>query len=155
MFISEIIKKLTQNKNENEISVKIHPTHENLSEYRKIIDPINPKIQIFQKEDLKKLINDTDLIITPVSSTAVISGLIMRKCIIIWNIYDVQNDVLLENDLALECRNSTELLDLVHRAKKWEFPEEKIHKFTLKYLFKSDGKSSERIANAIVQIIKK
>ena len=155
LFISEIIKKLKQTKNENEVLIKIHPTHENLFEYKNIVDLVDPKIPIFQKENLNELIEQSDLIITSVSSTVAISALIMRKPIIIWNIFDVQNDILLENNLALECKNPNELPDLIDNAKKWNLPERKIEEFLSKYFFKTDGKASERIADEILHIVKK
>ena len=152
LFISEVIKKLIKIKDNNEISIKIHPTHENLKEYRKIIDEIDPEIPIFQKESLEKLIHETDLIITPVSSSSAITGLIARKQIIIWNVFDVKNDVLIDNDLAIECKDPNKLLELIENAKKRKYSNEKIDKFISRYLFKVDGKSTERIANAILKI---
>jgi UDP-N-acetylglucosamine:LPS N-acetylglucosamine transferase len=155
LFILEIIKKIEQIKNKNEVLIKIHPTHESLFEYRNIVDLVDPKIPILQKENLNELIDQADLIITSVSSSVAISALIMRKPIIIWNIYDVKNDILLENNLALECKNPDEILNLIDNAKKWNLPERKIEEFLSKYCFKTDGKASERIANGILHIIKK
>ncbi len=151
LFITEVIEKII--KNDNEIVVKIHPTHENLDEYRKIIDKIDPEIPVFQEEDLKELIENTDLIITPVSNSSVISGLIQKKQIIIWNVFDVQNDILLENNLAVECKDPNELLSLIEHSKKREYSNEKVDEFISKYLFKADGKATERIAKAILKIL--
>jgi hypothetical protein len=152
LFISEVINKLIKIKDNNEISIKIHPTHENLKEYRKIIDEIDPEIPIYQKESLEKLIYETDLIITPVTGSSTITGLIARKQIIIWNVFDVKNDVLIDNYLAIECKDPNKLLDLIKNAKKKKYSNKKIDKFISEYLFKVDGKATERIANKILKV---
>ena len=151
LFISEIIKKI-EHKEKNEIFFKIHPTHENLNEYKKIVNSIDPKIIIYQKEELVDLIKKADLIISPVSSTSVVSALIQKKPIIIWNVFEVQNDSLLENKLALECKDPNELGDLVEKSKTMKISDKKIEEFIAKYLFKADGKAAERIADAIFKL---
>ena len=75
-----------------------------------------------------------------------VSGLILRKHIIIWNVFDVQNDVLIENNLALECKDPNGLLKLIEDTKKWAPKNERIDEFILNFKKSLHNETVDNIA---------
>ena len=124
MFIQEVIKAVP--KDEFEVVIKIHPTLEDLKDYTNILEPINSSINVTQNANLAELILNADIIITPVSGTSVICALIARKPIIIWNVFNVEKDVLIQNELALLCKDQKMILEQIRKAETWLPKEEKI-----------------------------
>ena len=152
-FVEEIIKAIPRN--EFEIIIKIHPTLENLKDYTNIVEPINSSVNVTQTANLVELILNADIIITPVSGTSAVCALIARKPIIIWNVFNVENDALIQNELALPCKDQKMILEQIRKAETWLPNEEKIEQFTREYLHASDGKASERTAVEIVNFLKR
>ena len=152
-FVEETIKAIPRN--EFEIIIKIHPTLEDLKDYTNIVEPINSSVNVTQNASLVELILNADIIITPVSGTSVICALIARKPIIIWNVFNVEKDVLIQNELALLCKDQKMILEQIRKAETWLPKEEKIEQFTREYLHASDGKASERTAVEIVNFLKR
>jgi CDP-glycerol glycerophosphotransferase (TagB/SpsB family) len=152
-FVEEIIKAIPRN--EFEIIIKIHPTLENLKDYTNIVEPINSSVNVTQNANLVELILNADIIITPVSGTSAVCALIARKPIIIWNVFNVENDALIQNELALPCKDQKMILEQIRKAEIWLPNEEKIKQFTREYLHASDGKASERTAVEIVNFLKR
>tara|TARA_B100001765_G_scaffold206366_1_gene163551 strand:- start:88 stop:789 length:702 start_codon:yes stop_codon:yes gene_type:complete len=152
-FVEEIIKAIPRN--EFEIIIKIHPTLEDLKDYTNIVEPINSSVNVTQNANLVELILNADIIITPVSGTSAVCALIARKPIIIWNVFNVENDALIQNELALPCKDQKMILEQIRKAETWLPKEEKIEQFTREYLHASDGKASERIADEILNFLKK
>jgi CDP-glycerol glycerophosphotransferase (TagB/SpsB family) len=150
--VEEIIKAIPRN--EFEIIIKIHPTLENLKDYTNIVEPINSSVNVTQNANLVELILNADIIITPVSGTSAVCALIARKPIIIWNVFNVENDALIQNELALPCKDQKMILEQIRKAETWLPNEEKIEQFTREYLHASDGKASERTAVEIVNFLK-
>jgi len=116
----EMLKELEKEfdgKNEKiSLSIKIHPVSENIIQYKKLLKP-NSNIQVIQKDDVFELISKSDIIITSCTSTAAIICLIMKKPIIIWNYFNIKNDLLLSEKMVLECKKSSELVNNLERAK--------------------------------------
>ena len=152
-FVEEIIKAIPRN--EFEIIIKIHPTLEDLKDYTNIVEPINASVNVTQNANLVELILNADIIITPVSGTSAVCALIARKPIIIWNVFNVENDALIQNELALPCKDQKMILEQIRKAEIWLPKEEKIEQFTREYLHASDGRASERIADEILNFLKK
>ena len=153
LFVQEVIKAIPNV--EFEVVIKIHPTSENLEEYTDILESINSEINVTQNTNLVELILNADIIITPVSATAVVCGLIARKPIIIWNVFNVGNDVLIQNELALPCKDKKMILEQIRKAETWIPSEEKIEQFVREYLHASDGMASARTATEILNYLKK
>ena len=151
-MIKETITSLNQFHKETSLVIKIHPTAENYTEYNQLLEKFE-NVQLSQKDDIIDLINKTDIIITPTTSTATIIALIMNKPIIVWNYFHVEDDILLRAGAVLECKNISELnncLDSVESFRKKNA--EKINKLietTLSY-----GDSSQIIANEILNLLK-
>ena len=151
-FVEELVKAIPSN--EFDVTIKIHPTHEDLKDYRDIIDPLNSTIEVTQNANLVELILNADIIIAPVTATSTICSLIARKPIIIWNVFNVENDALIQNKLALPCKNNKMILEQIRKAEKWMPKEEEIEKFVTENFHSSDGMASARIANEILNVLK-
>jgi hypothetical protein len=137
-------------------SIKIHPTSENLDEYKKIMASVDSKIPIFQKQDLVDCLKDVDVVISMSSSTAGLISLILKKPMIIWNYFNVKNDLFLDNKVVLECKNIEKLSDYVKYVLEVNpATKEKLQSVMSNVLYKTDGKASERIADEILKLIKK
>ncbi len=151
-MIEEVITSLNKFHKETSLVIKIHPTGEDYAEYKQLLEKFE-NVNLSQKDDIMDLINKSDVIITPVTSTAAFIALIMNKPIIIWNYFHVEQDLLLRTDTVLECKNISELnncLDSVESFRKKNA--EKINKLietTLSY-----GDSSQIIANEILNLLK-
>ena len=81
-MIKETISSLNQFHKETSLVIKIHPTGESYIEYKQLLEKFE-NIHLSQKDDIIDLISKSDVIITPVTSTATIIALIMNKPIII------------------------------------------------------------------------
>ena len=156
-MIKETITSLNQFHKETSLVIKIHPTAEDYTEYKQLLEKFE-NVCISQKDDIIDLISKSDVIITPTTSTATIIALIMNKPIIIWNYFHVEQDLLLGTGTVLECKNISELSNCLDSAKSFrEKNAEKINKLINEFLtnWKCDGKSSQRIAGEILDFVKK
>jgi hypothetical protein len=108
-MIKELVSEYKKLNNNISLQIKIHPTSENYKEYEQELNKYKTDIELFQFEDHYKLIKESDIILTNSSHTAAIISIILRKPVIIWNYFNVHNDVLLENNAALRCKNISEL----------------------------------------------
>ena len=100
------------------------------------------------------LVNKSDVVITPVTSTAAIIALIMNKPIIIWNYFHVEQDLLLRTDTALECKNISELNNCLDSAESFrEKNAEKINNIIDENF--SYENPSQLIADEILDFIRK
>ena len=152
LFIQKVTKAIP--KNEFDVIIKIHPTHEDLDDYTNILGSLNSSVSVIQNANLAELILNADIIITPVSGTSAITAFVARKPIIIWNVFNVENDVLVDKELALECKNQKMILKQIRKAETWLPKEEKIEQFIKEFLHSSDGKASERIVDGILNFLK-
>ena len=151
-MIKETITSLNQFHKETFLVIKIHPTAENYTEYKQLLEKFE-NIHLSQKDDIIDLINKSDVIITPVTSTAAIIALIMNKPIIIWNYFHIEQDLLLRTDTALECKNISELNNCLDSAESFrEKNAEKINKLIEANL--SYGNPSQIITNEILNFLK-
>lgn len=154
-IVKEIATEISKNKNEMSLTLKIHPSSENISEYRTIIDEIDKSIKIFQQGDIIEFILDTDVVLSFLSSTtALLYGLIARKPIVICNFYDAKNDLFLNKGLALECKESGKLLSVIHESMTKDFANNsKINDFIRSFFYKLDGHAADRICDSIMTLL--
>ena len=152
-MISKTILNLQELKKEFSLMIKIHPTSENYSEFKQFVGK-SENIHLSQKDDIIELLTETDIVITPITSTAAVIALIMNKPIILWNYFHAEWDLLLRKNVVLECKNETELgycIDSVEMFRKNN--SEKINQFILENF--GYGNASQRIVNEILDLIKK
>ena len=152
-MIKETISSLNQFHKETSLVIKIHPTGESYIEYKQLLEKFE-NIHLSQKDDIIDLISKSDVIITPVTSTAAIIALIMNKPIIIWNYFHVEQDLLLRTHTALECKDISELGNCLDSVKSFrEKNAERINKFIDENF--SYGNSLQRVVSEILDLVKK
>ena len=152
-MIEETITSLNKFHKETSLVIKIHPTGESYIEYKQLLEKFE-NIHLSQKDDIIDLISKSDVIITPVTSTATIIALIMNKPIIIWNYFHVEQDLLLRTDTVLECKDISELGNCLDSVKSFrEKNAERINKFIDENF--SYGNSSQRVVSEILDLVKK
>jgi len=152
-MIKETITSLNQFHKETSLVIKIHPTGESYTEYSQLLEKFE-NVHLSQKDDIIDLISKSDIIITPTTSTATIIALIMNKPIIIWNYFHVEGDILLRTGAVLECKNISELSNCLDSVKSFrEKNAEKINNIIDENF--SSGNSSQRIADEILDLVKK
>ena len=69
---------------------------------------------------------DVDIIITPTSSTVTVFSLILNKPIVIWNVFEVDEDVLVQRKLVTECTDENDIISSIERALAFQTSESKI-----------------------------
>ena len=152
-MIKETVTSLNQFHKEISLVIKIHPTGENYTEYSQLLEKFE-NVHLSQKDDIIDLISKSDVIITPVTSTAAIIALIMNKPIIIWNYFHVEQDLLLRTYTALECKDISELGNCLDSVKSFrEKNAERINKFIDENF--SYGNSLQRVVSEILDLVKK
>ena len=152
-MINKTILKLQELKKEFSLIIKIHPASENYTEFKQFVGK-SENIHLSQKDDIIELLTETDIVITPVTSTAAVIALIMNKPIILWNYFHAEWDLLLRKNVVLECKNETELgycIDSVEMFRKNN--SEKIDQFILERF--GSGNVSQLIVNEIFDLIRK
>ena len=135
------------------LTVKIHPSTARLSEYESLIHSIDKSIKIHQKGDIRDFLDDADVYISSEISTGEFFAVIARKPIIICNFFNNKNsNLLVENNVAKLCKHPENLLSIIKET--YPNPKSEItrQKFIQKYLYKEDGRSSERISNSLIKL---
>ena len=151
-MIEETITSLNKFHTETSLVIKIHPTGEDYTEYKQLLEKFE-NVHLSQKDDIIDLVNKSDVIITPVTSTAAIIALVMNKPIIIWNYFHMKEDLLLRKGAALECKSVSELHNCLDSIESFrEKNAEKINKLIETTL--SCGNSSQVITNEILNFLK-
>lgn len=151
----KIITKITENKEKIQLTIKVHPTTARLQEYKELVNPIDPSIDIIKEGNVADIIQNYDVIISERFSSAEMYGIIARKPIIMCNFFNLPYDILLEKKLAIECKRSEHLLEKIFQSlepnKEYEILREE---FLRESIYMLDGKAGERIAKKLLEIIK-
>jgi hypothetical protein len=154
--VSSVVRALSeQSTNKVNLRVKIHPKTERLDVYKEILSPINPNIEIIQTANLLDLINDSDMVISFCSSSALIQALLLNKPIFIMNIFneDINRNIYLKEDLAIECKTVESLLRVIHDVEVEGIAGKDPSAFIEKTFYRFDGKCSERAAEALLDLL--
>lgn len=136
---------------------KIHPASEKKEEYEKLFSKYEFDFQIFQSEDLGDIISNSNIVLGYGDSWSLWYALIMNKPIIIINFvnYPIKLIPFLQAGVAYEVRNESELIELISNIQNLKTDKFKQETFLKNYLYKLDGKASERSAKAILELINK
>lgn len=152
----QILEILDKNEDNISVTIKIHPTTARIEEYNNLVKPFNNNIPIIQKGNVLDLLDEFDVIISERFSSAEMYAIIARKPIIMCNFGSLPYDLLLEKKLAIECKNSEQLVEKIHESLKNNSKYEEIReKFLKESIFKLDGNTSERIASSLLKIANK
>jgi len=159
LIFNQIVQKLSEHKNDFSLKIKIHPAASKIDDYKKLLEKIDSEISIFQNGSIEDFLEDTDLVITYSSlSTGVQYAALMGIPVIICNFFSRHDRIwsLTDSKLAIECQNIDKLLSSIKNSlndnSDLEF---NLKNYVEKNLYKDDGKASERMANAIFDLLKK
>lgn len=145
-------------KEEMELALKIHPTSELIQDYEELFEKIGLKVPIFQTEDLFEVVSESDIVLTLEGGTwANWSAIFSGKPLIVVNTLrdnEVSKFPYLKEKIAYELNDIKELPTIIEEMQK-NSNSEKNKEFIEKQHYKFDGKSSERSAIAIIDLIQK
>lgn len=153
-LVRGIVSEISKHSNEMSLVVKIHPSSEILSEYQSLINPIDFTIPIYNKGDVLDFIEESDVIISYSTSASVMQALMLKKSIIICNFFNLESDVMLERGLAYDCKELSSLIPSIRQAISSNPTNKKVEEFISDFFYKSDGLSSERMSDAIFNLLK-
>ena len=159
-FFNSLFSKLSSDSN-IEFALKIHPAQENKIFYTNFLKNLNLNISIFQSENLQDLIQNYDLILSFGASTTHSEISYSGKRLILLNSGTnlpkfplVQEGI--QSGHVMECKNIQDLNDVVVEfAKKDIKVSQKFIEERKKLFYKFDGKSAERGADAILNLVNK
>jgi len=157
-FLKELFQIL---KNNNfEFSIKIHPTSENLDEYRQITKNFGINVKIFQMEDIWKILPDYELVISfGFSNSHTELSFAGQKLIILNPNQEFPLMDLVEEGKScghvMNCSDFSDLPSLIHKLNKKEVTlTDEFLKARNELFYKNDGKSAERGSEAILNLLK-
>ncbi len=145
------------NAEEFDLSIKIHPSSESLSEYQELLNGMSNDPKLYQKGDVLEYLKDADVVVTFASTSSILYSVLLKKPVVIVDfLNDPFDNVFLKNGLAQECKQKNDLLPIVRNVLKSNpLTQSKIDEFTSEYLYKFDGKASERVCEMIFSFLKK
>ena len=156
-IFKEIVKKL--NDSNFSVKIKIHPSGSKLEDYQKLLEDIDIQIPIFQSGSIEDFLYKTNLVITYSSvSTGIQYAALLGIPIIICNFFNREDKIwsLKDSNLALEIKDVNELLPKINESlKEISTSESNLKQYIEKYLYRDDGKSSERMVNAVFNLLEK
>lgn len=156
MIIKEIVRKIHLHKNEISLIVKIHPSSEILEDYQSLINEIDSSIPIFKEGDIMEFIENSDVVISFPSSSALLYALLAKKPIIECNFFNLGIDILVEKGLTMECTNASDVVTLINQVlSRNPASAEKVGDFVKDFLYKPDGHAAERICDEIINLLEK
>ena len=110
---------------------------------------------VIQKGNVIDFLEDTDIVVAFSSTSSVLLySLIAKKPIILCDFFNRFRAYVLERGLALHCTKPTQITSLISEIKN-ENPanQEKVNQFIKEFCFKSDGNSSQRLAESMLNLL--
>lgn len=157
-FLRNLLNNLS-NKDELEISLKIHPTSENISDYEKLCQKFGINVRIYQKESFWSIAENFDIIVTYGYTT------LHSECALIGYrvvLFETNNEFrvmpfvnsAIKSGFIQKCHSFDKLIPIIFELtkKNVKFNQEQEEEIQ-RILYKFDGKSSERVVNAILKLI--
>lgn len=156
-IVKQIITEISKHKNEISLTVKIHPSSEIFDEYQDLIHAIDPSVTINQTGDSGIYLEEADVILSYSTSSSPMRACLLKKPLIFCNFFNtLENDMMLERGLAIDCRESNSLISSIKKILITNpATPEKVDQFIEDVFYKSDGRSSERVSEAILSLLKK
>ena len=155
-LVRDVVTEISKHKDQMSLTVKIHPSSEQIKDYEELIYPIDKSITIHKDGDVAEYIKNSDVIIAYSGSSSLVYALADKKPIIICNFYDLEADLFQEKGVVLECNNKSMIIPSIEKIiRSNPITNEKIDRFIEEFFYKLDGRASERIGNAILNLLKK
>jgi hypothetical protein len=159
-FLTELFSKLSDNFN-IEFALKIHPSQENKSFYKNFLKNLNLNVPIFQSENLQDLFPNYDLLISYGFSTShSVISYSGKRLILLNSGKKTPRFPLIEEGIqsghVMECNDIKDLNNMINEfVKKDVEVSQKFIDARKKLFYKFDGKSAERGADAILNLLNK
>jgi len=145
-------------KNDFEISLKIHPSSSIMEEYTNALEgkTLNP-ISIFQSENLIELLNNYDLVVTYGGSGAIHDSALLGKPIVnlVFNKYLTGQAAHHDEKIISHCKNIKFLISDIQNSHQKIITLKDVENFFQKYLGYSQGKPSDHAADIIYTFFQK
>jgi len=157
-FLTKLLTILGDN-SKFKISIKIHPTSENLGYYQNLLQSLDLSISIFQSEDLWDLIPNNDVFISYGSSQALGDLAFSQKRTISISVGEPLQGVPLVNEaissgFIVKCKHLDDLPDIITSiVNSSPKPNDEYLSERSKLFFNFDGKSAERSTNTILSFL--
>lgn len=139
-----------------EVAVKIHPSTASREEFvEEIMKKLPTKIELYQKENLVNLLNQYDIMVSYGGSGAILYGVLLGKPVINlqFNTRATGNNVWIDDNLIIKCESFNTLVSNIMKSKKTIFQKKHYDNFIKTNLGIFDGRSSERAAIVITEIL--
>jgi len=138
-----------------DLQIKIHPLSENLNTYKNLLSKNNLSFPIFQKEELERIIMPSDIVITYGYSSGTLEANLMKKPVIVINLYDypLEKMPFVKYGLAYELNDIKKLKQTIEKINIEKIDDIKLSRFISDTIFKFDGKATKRSAEAILDIL--
>ena len=154
-LIQGIVTEISKRKNEMSLTVKIHPSSELLTDYQKLIHPIDESVAIHKDGDVAEFIKNSDVVIAYSGSSSLVYAIMCKKPIIVCNFYNLESDIFQEKGVVIECKNKSAIIPLIEEViESNPVTKEKADNFIEEFFYKLDGRASERIGNALLNLSK-
>jgi len=154
-LVRGIVSEISKHKNEMSLTVKIHPSSELLTDYQKLIHPIDESVAIHKDGDVAEFIKNSDVVIAYSGSSSLVYAIMCKKPIIVCNFYNLESDIFQEKGVVIECKNKSAIIPLIEEViESNPVTKEKADNFIEEFFYKLDGRASERIGNALLNLSK-
>jgi hypothetical protein len=152
----QLICKTVSKNNEYHAALKIHPSSQDLSYYKKVLKDIDEPFLIYSKGGVESYVESCDVFVTFTRFTsAMIYPLILRKPVLICNFFNDRLPDYIEQ-IAFVCNSPSELSNSIMNALKTNHTKyENIDKYLKHACFKTDGLASTRICDSIISMMEK
>jgi len=157
-FLTSMFSKLSEITN-IEFSLKIHPAQENKSFYENLLKNLNFNAEILQSENLQSILPNYDLVLSFGASTTHTETSFSGKRLIILEtntnlgLFPLVDEGIQSGHVLL-CKNMDNLNNMINNFIRQDvLVSEKFIQDCKKLFYKNDGKSAERGANTILNLI--
>lgn len=152
LTITKIIEIFKENKDGFELIVKLHPSSQRYEFYENIIHKIDREIKIIQKGTIEDYLENSDIVISfPPLISSLIFPLISSKPLILCDFIQFQPQFIPEKNVAWLCSDPTLLIHTIKKSIKEHRPDI-IKKYLESIMYKTDGESGKRLAEAIIKL---
>lgn len=152
--IQSIVKKLSEHKDKFLLIVKIHPSSQSLKEYEEIVHEIDDSIEIIQNGIIEDYLDDIDTVLSfGTIYSSLIPVLITKKKLIICNFVNYNPITPIDTRVAKECTNIDNLIQQISDDDSFQNQKNNIDLYLNEIMYKTDGLASERMANALTELI--
>jgi len=139
-------------KNKFHITLKIHPSSSDYSEFHEFLINNNFDIKLFQKENLFDLLKNHETLLTYGPGSVTLYGILMKKPIVVLNFFKENEFGHADPSITTYCTKISDLISKINESK-LKINDDLLHDYIERNVFKFDGKCSERAAIEIIDFL--